>query len=195
MIRLIGTKWKYSNVWSWGVLIGRNSCREHYYGSVYRCELYSCTFWVVFGWEKLRFSHHLKNRICNASIAWNGFGAPLAQLVERFLAKEKVASSRLARGSKVLQSGVAQLVERWAHHPEVAGSIPVPRPFSIFDGDHFTQCLLKVQFVIENLCWCFSERGEKWPKVTSQDLASYFLSSRKEITTRCTESVKIHPIS
>ena len=28
MIRLIGTRWKYSNVWSRGVLIGRNSRRE-----------------------------------------------------------------------------------------------------------------------------------------------------------------------
>ncbi len=28
MIRLIGTRWKYSNVWSRGVLIGRNSCKE-----------------------------------------------------------------------------------------------------------------------------------------------------------------------
>ena len=28
MIRLIGTRWKHSNVLSQGVLIGRNSCRE-----------------------------------------------------------------------------------------------------------------------------------------------------------------------
>ena len=28
MIRLIGTRWKYSNVWSQGVLIGRISCKE-----------------------------------------------------------------------------------------------------------------------------------------------------------------------
>ena len=113
MIRLIGTRWKYSNVCSRGVLIRRNSCRKccvrhhislklhvrvsqnSFYG-----EFVQLTIFIVCGMCYTGY------RICNKkhlnSVKWCG----CSSVVEHFFSKERVMSSNLIIRS--IWRGIAQ---------------------------------------------------------------------------------------
>jgi hypothetical protein len=116
MIRLIGTRWKYSNVWSRGVLIGRNSCKEQC-----KCTLLTHVNYIavilsdVFGSEKLCFSEHLQIEYATQ------------------VPREMVSGGSSA--GRALELGLQRSQVR---------TLPAPTTSS-FEGGHFTQCLHKVK--------------------------------------------------